>query len=303
MNEIDQITINFGENNLAVLNFCLGFLTFGVALEIHLDEFKKIFQQPKKIFIGLFSQWILLPAFTLLLIYISNPHPSIALGLALVAACPGGNVSNYATHLAKGNTSLSITMTSIVTLMALITTPIIFSILAKVFPTTSTILQSIALDKNMIFKTIVLLIILPLTIGIFINNKKPVWSEKLRKPVKIISAIIFAGLTFGAIFSNLKNIYEHLHHVFFLVVIHNLLAYLIGYAFGKVNQLPEKDCRTISMETGIQNAGLGLIVIFSFFSSLGGMLLLAAWWAVWNLISAFLVSLWWSKKKLPKASI
>lgn len=297
MNEIDQIAINFGESNLILLNFCLGFLTFGVALEIHFDDLKKIIQHPKKIIVGLFSQWILLPTLTLLLIYISNPYPSIALGLVLIAACPGGNISNYATHIAKGNTSLSITMTSIVTLMALFTTPLIFAILAKISPTTSTLLQTIALDKNTIFKTIIQLIVLPLIMGVLINYKKPIWSKKLRKPVKIISTIIFVGLIIGAILSNLKNVFDHLHHVFFLVIIHNALAYIIGYYFGRINQLSEMDCRTISMETGIQNAGLGLIVIYSFFNTSGGMLLVAAWWGIWNLISAFLVSWWWSKRK------
>ncbi len=296
MNEIDQIVINFSDNNLALLNFCLGFLTFGVALEIHLDKVKKIFQQPKKVFIGLFSQWVLLPIFTLLLIYVTNPYPSIALGLVLIASCPGGNISNYATHLAKGNTILSITMTSIVTLLALVTTPLIFSLLAKIIPDTSVLLKTIALDKKAIFITIFQLIVLPLFIGILIKNKKPLWAQKLRRPVNIISMIIFVALVIGALLSNLQNILEHLHHVFFLVIIHNLIAYIIGYYFGKINRLPEEDCRTISIETGIQNAGLGLVVIFSFFQNSGGMLLIAAWWGVWNLISAFLVSTWWSKK-------
>ncbi len=296
MNEIDQIVINFGENNLGLLNFCLGFLTFGVALEIHLDKVKEIFQQPKKIFIGLLSQWVLLPTFTLLLIYVTAPHPSIALGLVLIASCPGGNISNYATHLAKGNTILSITMTSIVTLLALVTTPVIFSLLAKIIPDTSLLLKTIELDKKAIFITIIQLIVLPLFIGILLKIKKPLWAQKLKRPVNIISMIIFVGLVIGALLSNLQNILEHLHHVFFLVIIHNLIAYIIGYYFGKINRLSEADCRTISMETGIQNAGLGLVVIFSFFQTLGGMLLVAAWWGVWNLISAFLVSTWWSKK-------
>jgi len=296
MNEVDLININFGESNLALLNICLAFLTFGVALEIHINDFKKIFQEPKKVLIGLFSQWIILPAFTLLFIYITNPYPSIALGLALIAACPGGNISNYATHLAKGNKALSITMTSIVTLMALVTTPLIFAIVAKLFPATAVLLQTIEIDKQIIIKTILQLIIAPLSIGVLINNMKPAWSQKLRKPVKIISMIIFVGLILGALFSNIRNIYEHLHHVFFLVIIHSLLAYVIGYFFGKLNRMEEMDCRTISIETGVQNSGLGLIIIFSFFQNLGGMLLLAGWWGVWNLISAFLVALWWSKR-------
>lgn len=296
MSEIDQITINFGESNLMLLNFCLGFLTFGVALDIRLSDFKQIFQQPKKIIVGLTSQWILLPAFTIALIYFTNPFPSIALGLALIAACPGGNVSNYASHLAKGNTALSVTLTSIVTVMAIFSTPIIFKIVATVFPPTAELLKQIALDKKEVFLTILQLILLPLATGIWLNHKNPKWANKLRKPTRIISMIIFVGLVLGALFSNLKNIIEHLHLVFFMVIFHNVFAYLIGYFIAKANGLPKADSRTISIETGVQNAGLGLVVVFSFFKGLGGMMLVAAWWGVWNLVSALVLSLWWSKR-------
>lgn len=295
MNEIDQITINFSENNLQLLNFCLGFLTFGVALDIHLNDFKQIFKQPKKVIVGLASQWILLPFFTLALVYFTNPFPSIALGLALIAACPGGNISNYATHLAKGNTALSVTLTSIVTVMAIVTTPIIFSLLSTIFPSTQELLQTIALDPKKIFLTILQLILIPLILGIWLNHQKSKWADKIRKPVKIFSMIIFIGIIIGALFSNLQNIIEHLHLVFFLVVFHNLFSYVLGYFFAKANGLSKADRRTISIETGIQNAGLGLVVILSFFKGLGGMMLVAAWWGVWDLISVLLLSLWWNR--------
>ena len=265
MSEIDQITINFSENNLLVINFFLGFLTFGVALDIYLKDFRKIFKQPKKILIGLTSQLILLPIYTILLIYLANPIPSIILGLALVAACPGGPVSNYATHVSKGNTALSLTLTSIITVLAIITTPITFTIISNIFPSTRALLQTIKLDAVEIFLTILQVILVPLAIGIWLNNQKPKFVNKIRKPVKITSMIIFIILVIGALIANIKIIIEHLHIVFFLVIVHNLVAHLIGYFFAKANNLPEADCRALSIETGIQNAGLGLVIIFSFF--------------------------------------
>ena len=298
MTDIDQIRINFDPETLELLNFVLGFLTFGVALDIRFDDFRKVFRQPKKVIVGLTSQWILLPIFTLVLIYFFQPPPSVALGLALVAACPGGNVSNYASHLAKGNTALSVTMTSFVTLMSLISTPLIFGLVTQLVPEAAALLKKIALDPFAVVTTIIQLILIPLAFGLFIGNRKPDWAAVIRKPVQVISMVIFISLIIGALLGNVDAIINHLHHVFLIVVLHNCIAYVIGYYFAKVNQLPEADRRTISIETGIQNSGLGLVIIFGFFQGLGGMMLVAAWWGVWDLISVFLLGLFWSKKEI-----
>jgi len=298
MPDIDQIRINFNPETLALLNYVLGFLTFGVALDIRFDDFRKIFQQPKKVIVGLTSQWLLLPIFTLILIYFFQPPPSVALGLALIAACPGGNVSNYASHLAKANTALSVTMTSFVTSMSLVSTPLIFGIVTQLVPETAALLKKITLEPTAIITTIIQLILIPLIVGLFIGNRKEDWAKVIRKPVQILSMVIFIGLIIGALLGNIDVILNHLHHVFLIVIIHNCFAYVIGYYFTKANKLPEEDRRTIAIETGIQNAGLGLVIIFGFFQGIGGMMLIAAWWGVWDLISVFLLSLYWNKKPI-----
>ncbi len=296
MTDIDQIQINFSPEAFELLNFVLAFLTFGVALDIRFADFRRIFENPKKVVVGLTSQWILLPLFTIGLIYFVQPPPSVALGLALVAACPGGNVSNYASHLAKANAALSVTLTSLVTLFSLLTTPLIFGAVSQVYPAAAELLQTIELKPSSILKTIVILIIIPLAIGLFIGNQKEDWANRIRKPVQRLSMLIFMALVIGAVISNVENILEHLHHVFFLVIFHNCIAYVIGYYFAKANRLPEIDRKTIAIETGIQNSGLGLVLIFSFFQGLGGMMIVAAWWGVWDLISVFLLALWWNRQ-------
>lgn len=296
MTDIDQIRINFSPEALELLNYVLAFLTFGVALDIRFADFRQIFENPKKVIVGLTSQWILLPLFTIGLIYLVQPPPSVALGLALIASCPGGNVSNYASHLAKANTALSVTLTSFVTLFSLLTTPLIFGAVSQVYPAAAELLQTIELDSTSVIKTILVLIIIPLAIGLFIGNKKEAWANRIRKPVQRISMLIFVALVIGAVVANVENILEHLHHVFFLVVFHNCVAYVIGYYFAKANRLPETDRRTVAIETGIQNAGLGLVLIFGFFQGLGGMMLVAAWWGVWDLISVFFLALWWNRQ-------
>jgi len=298
MTDIDLIQINFDPEKLVLLNFILGFLTFGVALDIRFDDFRTIFRQPKKIIVGLISQWLLLPVFTLMLIFFFQPPASVALGLALIAACPGGNVSNYATHLARGNTALSVAMTSFVTLAALVSTPMIFGIVTQLVPATAELLEKIALDPFAVLTTIVQLIIIPLALGLYLGNRKPNLANYIRRPAQIFSLVIFVALIVGAVLGNIDAILNHLHHVFLIVIVHNCFAYIIGYYFAKANKLPEPDRRTIAIETGIQNAGLGLVIIFGFFQELGGMMLVAAWWGVWDLISVLLLGIYWNKKGL-----
>lgn len=296
MTDIDSIRINLDQSTLDLLNFCLAFLTFGVALDIEWSDFRQLLEQPKKVIVGLISQWLLLPLLTLGLIYLFQPAPTIALGMVMVAACPGGNVSNYTTHLAQGNTALSVTMTSLTTLLAIFTTPLIFWGCAQLVPGVDTILKKISLDPLSVVVTIVELIVLPLLLGLFLTNRFPGVVARIKRYVKVTSMAVFLGIIVGALLGNLQNIENYLHLVFWLVLAHNGLAYVLGYFFAKANKMDERDRRAISLETGIHNSGLGLILIFNFFTGLGGMALMAAWWGVWDLVSSFALAMWWKKR-------
>jgi BASS family bile acid:Na+ symporter len=296
MTDIDLVRVNLDETTLQLLNFCLMFLTFGIALDIRLDDFRQLILNPRKVLTGLFSQMILLPIYTLILIYMWQPPPSVALGMVLVAACPGGNVSNYTTHLAKGNTALSVTMTSLVTMASILTTPLIFWICARLIPGAQELLIRISLDPVKVFLAILQLIVAPLLAGLYLAHRFPNFIARVRRPVKVISMVIFLAIIVGALLGNIDNIRNHLGKVFFLVLLHNGIAYAIGYYFARATRLPERDARAIALETGIQNSGLGLILILSFFHGLGGMTLVAAWWGVWDLVSSFVLAMFWSKR-------
>lgn len=297
MEAIDSIRINFNQDQLFLLNICLGFLMFGVALDLKIDNFKTILKYPKATFVGLTSQWILLPIVTLILILVFQPPTSMALGMILVASCPGGNVSNYAVHLAGANSALSVLLTSITTLGAVILTPLYFTYLAPFVPGAASFESSIQLNATEMVITIIQLIVFPLALGMFLNDRFPKLCKVIQQPVKTLSMIIFLGFVVVAIYSNFDNIVNYLHLVFLLVLIHNGLALLTGYWFARLNHLQENDARAVSIETGIQNSGLGLILIFNFFDGIGGMALIAAWWGIWHLIAAFSLAMIWGKIK------
>jgi len=292
MENIDALRINFSPDQLVLLNFCLGFLMFGVALDIKVRDFKLLFQSPKPPIVGLISQLILLPILTLGLTFLLKVQPSIALGMILIAACPGGNVSNFAVHLSKGNTALSVLMTSISTLAAIFTTPILFGLLSQYVPNTATLGQSISVDPIEMIQTILKLVVLPLSIGMSINHFYPKLTKQIQSPVKILSMIIFFGIVFFGIKGNWENILTYVDDIFFIVLIHNSLAFLLGFSWAKLMKLSVANIKAITIETGIQNSGLALIIALNFFGDLGGMALVAAWWGIWHLLSGFLVAMW-----------
>lgn len=299
MTSIDQININFSEGNILFLNICLGFLMFGVALDIKWSDFKYVLEAPKALLTGIISQLVLLPLLTVSLIWIIRPEYTLALGMALIAASPGGNVSNYAVHLAKANAPLAIMMTSISTLACVFTTPLIFALIKMIIPKSA--ISDISFDISFLNMAIIIiqLIIIPLIIGSAINAYFPQWVNKVKGVVKKLSFAIFIGFIIVAVLKNLDNLVKYIHIVFFLVILHNTLALLIGYWWAKgIVGLSVFNSRAICIETGVHNSGLALIIIFNFFDGNGGMALIAAWWSIWHLISAGSVAIWWRNHEM-----
>lgn len=292
---IDSAHLNFSEDSLWVLNLCLAIIMFGIALDIKWEDFKKVFRSPKATFVGLLLQFILLPATTFLLVWVLQPKASIALGMILVAACPGGNISNFMTHLSKGNTALSVSLTSIGTLLAIIMTPLNLQVWASLYPPTAAILNEVSLNPWEMFETIAVLIGIPLLLGMAISNKYPIIAAAISKRVKPISIFIFAMFVIVAFANNLDTFLEFIHLVVIFVFIHNLVALSLGYNVARLFKLDIENRKTLAIETGIQNSGLGLILIFGFFQGLGGMAIVAAWWGIWHIISGLAIATYWSR--------
>ncbi len=181
MNEIDTIKISFSPNGLMILNIILGFILFGIALELKKADFVSLIHNKKTALLGLTAHFLLLPLLTFALVKLLHPPPSVALGMILVGACPGGNMSNMFTHLAKGNTALAVGLTSLSHVLAIVMTPLNFSFYGSLDAETATLLKTIHLDVADVFQTIVLVIGIPLTAGIVFNYYQPILAEKLSR--------------------------------------------------------------------------------------------------------------------------
>ena len=293
---IDHIQVNFNETSLLIMNIVIGFIMFGVALDLRVEDFKRTLKTPKPALIGLACQFFLLPAFTYLLVLIVQPRPSIALGLFLIAACPGGNLSNFLTHFAKGNTPLSISMSAISTVIAIIMTPLNTVLWASFYGPTKEIINSFSISAMDMFSSIFLMLGLPLVAGMFIRSRMPRFATRFNQLMMKLSIVIFIAFVVVMVANNFNVFIEHVGAVVIIVILQNATALSIGYFASRLFKVSERDRRAISIEVGIQNSGLGLVLIFTFFGGLGGMALVAAFWGIWHIVSGLTVATFWSRR-------
>ncbi len=298
-----DVTMGGGSN---LLNVVLALVMFGVALGIKPATFIDIIRNPKSIITGIVCQLVLLPALTLVLIMCLGNFisPMIALGMILVASCPGGNISNFITSLSRGNTELSVSLTAFNTAACVFTTPMNFSFwggLYLKFAEKRMVLPELDIPFWEIFKSIVILLGIPLVLGILCAQYLPKITAKIKKPFQYFSIAVFIVMVIAIFAGNFDAFMKCIKYIFLVVLIHNLLALGIGFGTSTALKLPYKDRRTITIETGIQNSGLGLILLLNpaifpdsgAWANNGGMLVITAWWGVWHIISGLTLAYAW----------
>jgi BASS family bile acid:Na+ symporter len=287
----EAIQIKFSKEGMLVLNAVLAFILYGIALSIKKEDILALRTQWKSAITGVFSQFILLPLVTWLVILVLKPNAGIAMGMILVAACPGGNVSNLITYLAKGNVTLSISLTGLSTLLAVFFTPFNIAFYAKMYEPSSLLLREVSLSFPEMLQTILLLMFIPLSLGGITSYFFNSFAAKAANVLQKISVVFLWLFIAFAFVGNAKAFTSNLHLVFGVVVVHNAVAFLSGYFAAKVTRLSLADTKTVIIETGIQNAGLGLILVFNFFEGNGMMALVAATWGVWHLLSGWVLAM------------
>ena len=303
LESLNSVTINFGEGGLMIVNVILAFVMFGVALGIKMQALKEIIHKPKSIFVGVFLQWFALPAVTFLVALALSPMitPMIALGMILVASCPGGNISNFLASLAKGNVALSVSLSAISTAMAPIVTPINFYFWATMYSHFVSVKNDIPLlviPFLPLFEQILLLLGLPVVLGLLFARYFPNATKKIIKPSQVLSVLLFVGMVIVSFAQNFQIFIDNIFYVFFIVLLHNASALMTGYSVSKLAKLSKYNVRTLTIETGIQNSGLGLVLLFNhaifppeiWHGHYGGMLFITAWWGIWHIVSGLCVA-------------
>lgn len=304
--QIDHISLNFNEQGLLLMNIGIAFIMFGVALGIKVRNFTRVLIQPKAVITGFIAQFFLLPAMTFLMVSSIGLPVSFSLGMLLVASCPGGNISNFITSLARGNVALSVSLTTISDLFSVLMTPLNFTFWAGLYIDTLPLVNPVEISAYEVFKTIFTLIILPIIVGMWFSKEFPNATKRINNPIKYLSILIFVAFIGIAIEANIEHFYKYIWLILPIVIIHNLFALSIGWVFSKLVRLNRRDRRTITIETGIQNSGIALIMIFSnkiFPEGYGGVAFITAWWGIWHIISGLILGKFWAGKVTKKAKL
>jgi BASS family bile acid:Na+ symporter len=296
MSDIDLVRLNFNPQTLLALNVILGLVMFGVSLELKPADFKAALAKPRALAIGLLGHHVVFPAATYLLVLALEPRPSIALGMILVSSCPAGNISNFLTHLARGNTALSVSISTLSTLAAIVMTPLNVAFWGGLYGPAQPILRAVAVNPFEMFAHVLLLLGVPLAAGLLVSRRYPRFTARAVKPFKLFSLAFFAVFVLAALAVNWHYFLAYVGMVVGIVFVHNALALATGYGLARAAGLPERDRRAVSIECGIQNSGLGLILIFAYFDGLGGMAVITAWWGIWHIVAGLTVAGTWSRR-------
>ncbi len=313
LESLNSVAINFGEGGMMIVNIILAFVMFGVALGIKTQTFKDVFTSPRSVIVGILLQWVGLPAVTFAIALALSPviTPMIALGMILVASCPGGNISNFISSLSKGNIELSVSMTAISTAFAPLITPINFFLWGSLYSSVISInseIPRLVIPFLPMLEQILLLLGVPIVLGLLFAHYFPNATKKITKPAQTLSILLFIGMVVVSFSQNFQIFLDNIIYVFFIVMLHNAAALATGYFGGKLAKVPERDRRSLTVEIGIQNSGLGLILLFNaaifppevWHGHYGGMLFITAWWGIWHIISGLTVAYLFRRKPVEE---
>ena len=298
----EATTLQFSESSLYVLNAIIALMMLGVSLSLRVEDFSRIVREPKAPIAGMIAQFLLLPSLTGIATIVFDIRAELALGMMLVAACPGGSMSNIMTWLSRGNVAASISMTAVSSLAAPILTPLNFAFWARTNPNTRALLEEINIDSGELLLQILLVLALPIVVGMYLGTKHPRLVAATDKPLRYISLGIFVALLAIAFSNNARLFLENVDTIFLLVIAHNGGALLIGWLLARIMRLNQADTRAVTLESGLQNSGLGLLIMFTFMPHASEAMLIAAFWGVWHLVSGIIISSWWARTPITDGS-
>lgn len=297
MSDVDSIQITFDEASLTTLKIVIGALLFGVALDTRLEDFRTALTRPRVIAIGVLAQFLVLPGITFALTLALGARGSVALGMILVACCPPGNVSNILTHRAKGDVALSVSMTAVGNVLAIVLLPLNFALWGGLHPTGQDFLEKVAVTPWDMLSEILLVIGVPFVLGLAAAHLFPRFAQRAHPVVGAISFLALAAIIVIGVASNWDIFTAYIGIVLLAVLAHDALALALGWSIARATGLPDRATRAMTFEVGIRNAGFGLLLVFEFFDGLGGMALVAAWWGIWDIIAGLTVASVWSRRQ------
>jgi BASS family bile acid:Na+ symporter len=262
---------------------------FSVALGLRVDDFSFLRDKPLLFAGGVIAQVIVLPLVTFLIILAMRPAPSIALGMIVVACCPGGAVSNLLTYLSRGNVAASVALTATSSLLAAILTPASILFWSHAYAPTGALLRSLDVSPLLFLAQTTFLLAVPLVLGMTVAARAPDVARRIKRRTTVLGVSVLVGVIIYGIAYFFPVLFPALPLLGGVVVLHNAVAFAVGALAGRVLSGAASTRRALTFEIGIQNSGLALVILLSQLRGLGGAAAVAAVWGVWHLIAGGLV--------------
>ena len=283
--ELDSLRVALSPETRTAMAVILAGMMFTVALSLKVEDFTALRKQPGRILGGAATQILGLPLLTMGLILLLKPGASIALGMLVVASCPGGNMSNVLTHFARGNTAYSVSLTAISSVMAALVTPVSILFWSSLYPPTAALVHALNVEPGPFLTQTAMLLTVPLALGMLVAARFPGTADRLRSVLSPLSLATLAAIVVIGVYSNWGLVLAAGAVIVPLTVLHNASAFLLGSTTARVLRLDIARRRSLTFEVGIQNSGLGLLILLNQFDGLGGAAALTAMWSVWHLIA------------------
>ena len=269
------------------INYLLMIVMFGMGLTTKLSDFAIVFQRPRDIIIGCAAQFIIMPLLAFVLGKAFNLNDELLVGVVLVGTCPGGTSSNVITYLSKGDTALSVGMTSINTLLAPFLTPLLTYLYLR---------TSVSVDAKAMFLSIIQVVIVPIGLGVLVNRLFGKYTQRIRDSLPLVSVTAICLIVASVVSHNSAKILSTGAIIFVVVILHNLLGYLLGYLIGVLFKMDLPRKKAVAIEIGMQNSGLETTLAGSAFPNLTMATVPGAIFSVWHNISGAILAGWFNRK-------
>ena len=248
-----SVTLSIG------LPAALCIIMLGLGLSLRLEDFVRVLARPWPVVVGLICQVLVLPALCFVLVYFSNLPPAICIGMMLLAASPGGTSATLFTHLARGDVALSIALTAISSLLAIVSLPIIVNLSLLAFYGTD---GGVRLEMHQVLQIFAVAIV-PALIGAYIHRHYPAFAEQLEKPVKLLASLFLAGVVMVALIGQWRLLLQWGSTVGVLAFVFSLISILVGYWVPRMLRIERRQSIALSMSIGLHNAALVIALAMS----------------------------------------
>ncbi|NER17055.1 bile acid:sodium symporter family protein [Spongiivirga citrea] len=240
-----------------IVGISLMIIMFGMGLSLTISDFKRVVEEPKAILIGLLNQLVLLPIIGFTLVTLIEVPGEIAIGIMILAACPGGATSNIIAFLAKGDTALSVSLTAVASIVTIFTIPLIIGFSIAHFQSLEAQME---LDSMKMIIQLLSIVVIPVMIGMLLRAKATRFAIKMEKTVHIISTVLFILITVGLIFKERANIIPYFKQAGIPTTLLNVISLSLGYLIARSFRLRKAQSISIAVESGVQNSGLAITI-------------------------------------------